>query len=446
MAENGPKDPRNPYPSDDEPTQRANLDELLSRHAAAKAASSGSADFIDDSALTDVTDIGEILASDPDAPVELPRAVRRKRVQTVMGVAPPPVAAAARAPAPELAGLPVARIAQPSEPREAPALPPPPAYAPVAVRAGELPLEAVAPEPKVQVSPSADQTAPRRGLGLSPFQPAAPPRIPLSSLLASAALSGAVAALITLLVLLLFPSARRDAESPAAEPVSTAASPAERAPEEPQTGASSGNAALDRARNGEAAAVAALEGKAASERSVEESLALAEGRAAAKRKELAELRKALSSGEPQAEAVKKLRNFAEDADVAREALGVMASLPGALAADLVYDVWVGSVGRTVVTTLAEELIQSKSLREKASPALSAALDLRLAKTCDDVGPVLERGRKDGDRRMLPLLGRLTKRKGCGLENDAACASCMGLRGADISATVFAVKGRKTPKL
>jgi hypothetical protein len=132
--------------------------------------------------------------------------------------------------------------------------------------------------------------------------------------------------------------------------------------------------------------------------------------------------------------------------VAREALGVMASLPGALAADLVYDVWVGSAGRTVATTLAEELIQSKGLREKASPALSAALDLRLAKTCDDVGPVLERGRKDGDRRMLPLLGRLTKRKGCGLENDAACASCMGLRGADISATVFAVKGRKTPKL
>jgi hypothetical protein len=432
MTQDGSKPPRNPYPSDEAPTVRTDLAELLERAAQYREPAAG---LDEDTVVTELADLEPL----PDEPApEPPRAVRRKRVQTVMGVAPPPVAMAQRA----AAVAPPAPFAVPGT--SAPvAQPPPPASPPPARPEPPTPARS---EPSVQIAQNPERTGPRRADAL--LQPAPRVRVPFSALLGSTLLSALVGAAAGLAVVLLAPAqpppAEREARAAphAANTEAETEKPAQAPPKRPAS-----PALLDRARSGESGAVAELEAKPPAERSVEEALALSEGRGAVKRAELAELRSSLASDpKPAADKLEKLRRWADDADLTREALGAMASLPGPIAADLVYDVWVGNPGRTVATTLAEELVQTRALRDKASPALSVALDLRRAKTCDEVGPLIERAKQVGDRRAMHLIGRLTRRKACGLDSDAACVPCGNRFRKEITEAVIAVQGRKPPKL
>ena len=101
----------------------------------------------------------------------------------------------------------------------------------------------------------------------------------------------------------------------------------------------------------------------------------------------------------------ELRRAAEDPLTAPDALGAMAEAPGPLSADLLYEMWTGTVVRNGATELARSLVFSKEVRAKASPELAIALDLRIAETCEQNRELLPRVLEKGDRRSLALAGQ-----------------------------------------
>jgi hypothetical protein len=210
--------------------------------------------------------------------------------------------------------------------------------------------------------------------------------------------------------------------------------------------------ALDLAAAGDAEAMKRIEDKPANARTVDETIALASGRAVQRRAALGDLAKDLRQDPALAEnpdVTKRLREASQDQETARDALRIIASLPAPRSVDLLYDLWVGTRERTPTTMLAEELVYTKELREKASPALAVALDLREATTCEQVKPLLPRAIEHADRRSVRLLGRLTVRHGCGPNKAGDCYEC--LRSDDAGVDVIqdalkAARGRVEPKL
>src|SRR5262249_18343468 len=78
----------------------------------------------------------------------------------------------------------------------------------------------------------------------------------------------------------------------------------------------------------------------------------------------------------------EFRGFLTNRDTAGDALAAVAALPGSVGPDIVYEVWTGTTERTDVTELARQLAYSKEMRAGATHALSVALDLRAATTCE----------------------------------------------------------------
>jgi len=112
---------------------------------------------------------------------------------------------------------------------------------------------------------------------------------------------------------------------------------------------------------------------------------------------------------------------------------------------VIYDVWIGTKERTETTQLAQELVLSKGVRAKASPALAVALDLRDDPSCEAASRIVDRAIEHGDRRSLRLLGNLTLRRGCGPRKSEDCYAC--LRGDHrLTDAITAVAKRNEPKL
>jgi len=203
---------------------------------------------------------------------------------------------------------------------------------------------------------------------------------------------------------------------------------------------------LARAAAGEAEALQALEGRPAGERSAAEVLALADGKSVQRRAELDALARKIAQNaalgaDPAAHHA--LAQYARDRETGREALRVMATLPAPYAADLIYDVWVGTKERNELTQLAEELVMTRDVRGKASPALAVALDLRKASSCEQSAAVLPRAIEHGDRRSQHLLGQLTTRRGCGPDHTQDC-TCLKDNAA-LGEAIKAVAKRQEPK-
>lgn len=201
------------------------------------------------------------------------------------------------------------------------------------------------------------------------------------------------------------------------------------------------------AATGDTGAMSTLESKPAKERSIDETFALASGRSAQRKAEIAALAKDLERNPKLGEdpdVLDRLFKATEDDELAREALRILATLPGPSSVDVIYEVWVGTKKRTETTRLAEELVFLPDVRKKASPALAIALDLRDAQTCEQVKLIVDRAIEHGDRRSLRLLGNLTMRQGCGPGKGQDCWAC--LRGEDkLTDAVKAVLGRAGPK-
>ena len=205
---------------------------------------------------------------------------------------------------------------------------------------------------------------------------------------------------------------------------------------------------VELAAAGDPDAIAKLSAKPSGERTLDEVVALANGAAVKRKADLATLANDLHrnpslGSDP--DILKRLRKATENDELARDALRIMATLPGSKPADVIYDLWVGTPKRTPTTELAEQLVYTKEVRQKASPALAVALDLREADTCEQVKPVVARAVEEGDRRSLRLLGKLTLRYGCGKGKGQDCWAC--LREEDtLTDALKAVVKRPPPKL
>jgi hypothetical protein len=139
----------------------------------------------------------------------------------------------------------------------------------------------------------------------------------------------------------------------------------------------------------------------------------------------------------------ELRRFIADPQTAQEGLATVAALPGSMSADLLYEIWTATPNRTDATELARALLYSADVRSKASPALSVALDLRLAETCEANRAILPRALELGDRRSFPLLSKLKRKDGCGPQRRQDCFACVR-EGDELEGAITAVKGRRTP--
>ena len=185
--------------------------------------------------------------------------------------------------------------------------------------------------------------------------------------------------------------------------------------------------AMDKVASGDEAAMKSIADKATADRTVEETLALGGGRRAAKIAEIEKLGRTLAKNPElakDAQMLKRLRKDAKDAEISLQVLKILAAIPGSEGIDVLYDIWVRTRGTTPTTELAEELVMSKEVRPKASPALAVALDLRTTKECADVEKVVVRAKEHGDTRSLILLGRLMRRFGCGDKKNEDCYPCL----------------------
>jgi serine/threonine protein kinase len=109
---------------------------------------------------------------------------------------------------------------------------------------------------------------------------------------------------------------------------------------------------------------------------------------------------------------------------AEQALGIAARQLGSDGADLLYHVWVFTKAKTATTQLAKQLVYSKDVRPKASPALAVALDLREAEGCEQIKALLPRVVLHGDTRVLRILQPLTVQRGCGDREREDCYPCL----------------------
>lgn len=224
------------------------------------------------------------------------------------------------------------------------------------------------------------------------------------------------------------PSALASAPEATAEPVTTAATQAPALP----------TSSID---------TEALEARRAEELTKNEALTLANARRQREVARIAVLRQKLSRDPglfQDATTLAELRRAAEDPLTAPDALGAIADAPGPLSADLLYEMWTGTVVRNSATELARSLVFSKEVRAKASPELAVALDLRIAETCEQNKVLLPRVLEKGDRRSLALLARLSRKFGCGPNKRQDCYPCLR-DGQVVEEAMAAVKTRREPK-
>lgn len=303
---------------------------------------------------------------------------------------------------------------------EAPEPPPPP------------PPPSVDPTPLLRTPrPAPKRTVVQLGHALAMLVPLAGTRVPLWSLLGAAIVTTAFVCGLTALAVF-------GGSSDDAEPVASS---------EPVPSASVAPPSLsDRAATGDASAIQTLKEK--TERNAAEVVALSQGESVAKKNELADLRKQIRENAKLArdpKTITLLRKRAYDADVYREAQLLIAGLEGELSADLLYAVWTGTAARTDATQLAEDLVYSKDVRSKASPALAVALDLKRATSCEQRKELLPRAIQYGDQRSLTQLALLRNKYGCGPKKNEDCHACLR-DGTALAEAIQSISRRAPPNL
>lgn len=190
---------------------------------------------------------------------------------------------------------------------------------------------------------------------------------------------------------------------------------------------------------GSPAAIADLEQRPSSQRSTEEWLALAQGRATLERYsgaieayQEAILREPTVASNP--ELAHNVWLAAGRAEVADQALRFAARHLGSNGADLLYKVWVDlSKAVTPTTALAKELLQSPSVQKVVSPALKVAIELRTAEDCEARSKLLPRVMLYGDARAGRVLRRLQSEQECSEQSE------------QIEATLAKLKERPEPR-
>ena len=195
---------------------------------------------------------------------------------------------------------------------------------------------------------------------------------------------------------------------------------------------------VERATAGDAEAVKVLEAKPIEKRSAAETTALAYARAAAKRAEIAELKRKITLVPKVVEdkaQLERIKELAEDREVATDMLAMVASLPGPGGMDLLYILFRNLPQNSEGARLAEELLYSSDVKAKLSLGLASVLELRKVETCEQAQASLKTVKEHGDRRALPQLIRFHNKRGCGPKKMGDCWRC--LRAPDVLKDVTA---------
>jgi hypothetical protein len=202
------------------------------------------------------------------------------------------------------------------------------------------------------------------------------------------------------------------------------------------------------ASRGQIEAIERLKQIAKHERSVEDVVALARGAVVLRSEALEPLTERLEA-DPKllndASFRKEFLEFVRGRNTYVDALAALARVPSQTGPDLLYEVWTGTKKSNEVTRLANDLVYTKSARGRASDALSVALQLRSADSCQSSKTAVQRALDYGDRRSVHLLGRLLSTRGCGPDKADDCYPC--LRDSElVQQAIDAVRNRKPPAL
>lgn len=233
-----------------------------------------------------------------------------------------------------------------------------------------------------------------------------------------------------------------------APPASVSAAPSASAAPGVLPGPKPGSLAAE-AEKGDPDAVKTLEARPASERTAEESVALSHARAVAKRKAIAEMLHKIELVPKLAKdstTLKQLREWADDGEVAADlALGI-GRLPGSIGPDLLWELGPGYYRKAEIRDIADDVLISKDVRAKASPALGALVDLRAIDDtgkCEDVKKDVGKVKDAGDRRAIAELAKLQNKFGCGPKKSDDCWPCLR-DGSDLKDAIKEAAKRRGP--
>jgi eukaryotic-like serine/threonine-protein kinase len=141
-----------------------------------------------------------------------------------------------------------------------------------------------------------------------------------------------------------------------------------------------------------------------------------------------------------------VRRAAEDLATSDQALALAARHLGEIGTDLIYDVQTslkGDPAKSKIASRAKEMLESPSIRVKASASLQVALDLASAKGCNGVKAVLPRAAESADQRSLARLRSFTNRGGCGFLGMRDCYACLR-RGDDLKRALAKAEANPAP--
>ncbi len=206
----------------------------------------------------------------------------------------------------------------------------------------------------------------------------------------------------------------------------------------------------ERVIRGDSGAYETLKRTPEGQRTVADTLALAQGRAHVELRSLDQLKRELEAGKANVsdEATReRLLGFVTDSRTAPAALAVVAALRGPSGPDLLYEIWTGTKRSNETTQLARELLYKPEIRGRASEALAVALDLRSDPECEEIPAILPRAEAHADWRSLHLLGKLLVVRGCGAQGYRDCYPCLrnGQYEEQIGETIKAARRRARPK-
>ncbi|HEX4341300.1 MAG TPA: hypothetical protein VH062_35570 [Polyangiaceae bacterium] len=208
----------------------------------------------------------------------------------------------------------------------------------------------------------------------------------------------------------------------------------------------------ERAAAGDYKAIDELKAKSADARTPSETLALTEGRSHNKGAALEGFAKEIAKNGDllkNHDQLQRLRDFLLDRETANQAAGVIVGLPGTLGPDLLFEATSSKTPKETAQ-LAEDLLASKDVHDKASPALAVTLDLQHATECEAFKALLPKVAEQGDRRSIPALIKLANKRGCGDKEQDDCYACLrdldkDKKAIDLGDAITAAKKRSPPK-
>lgn len=204
----------------------------------------------------------------------------------------------------------------------------------------------------------------------------------------------------------------------------------------------------ERAASGDYKALDELKAKALGDRSAEEMLALARGRSGNKSRALEGFGKEIQKKPDllkDKDQLQRLKDFLNDRETTNQAAALLVEAPGDIGADLLFDAATRPKGNPETVQLAEDLLTSKEVRAKASPALLSVLDLRAATECEQFKTLLPTVAEKGDRRAIPAMVKLTNKRGCGDNKLGDCYECLRPLDKDKKAVSLSVAFREAGK-